>query len=39
VVLSIGSMQLDSPEVWTVACVILWVFAFPDYLAIRNHPT
>jgi hypothetical protein len=39
VVLSIGSIQLDSPEVWTVACVILWVLAFPAYLASRNHPT
>jgi hypothetical protein len=38
VVLSIGSIQLDSREVWTVACVILWVFAFPAYLAARNHP-
>jgi hypothetical protein len=39
VTLAIGSIQLDSPEVWTVACVILWVLAFPAYLATRSHPT
>ena len=39
VVFSIGSMRLDSPEVGAVVCLLLWVFAFPIYLASRNHPT
>jgi len=39
VVFSVGSIQLDSPEVWAVACLILWVFCFPLYLASRNPPT
>ncbi len=39
VVFSIGSIQLDSPEVWAVVCFVLWVLAFPIYLASRNHPT
>jgi hypothetical protein len=38
VVFSIGSIQVDSPEVWAVVCLLLWVFAFPLYLASRNHP-
>ena len=38
VVFSIGSIQVDSPEVWAVVCLLLWVFAFPVYLASRNHP-
>jgi hypothetical protein len=38
VVFSVGSMQLDSPEVWAVVCLLLWVFAFPIYLSSRNHP-
>jgi len=39
VVLSVGSIQLDSPEVWAVACLVVWVFCFPLYLATRNPPT
>ena len=38
VVLSVGSIQLDSPQVWTVVCLLLWIFCFPLYLATRNHP-
>jgi hypothetical protein len=38
VVFSIGSIRLDSPEVWAVACLILFVFAFPIHLACRSHP-
>jgi len=38
VVFSFGSIQLDSPEVWAVVCLVLWVFCFPLYLASRNHP-
>jgi hypothetical protein len=39
VVLSVGSIHLDSPEVWAVACLVLWVFCFPLSLASRNPPT
>jgi len=38
VVFSVGSIQLDSPQIWTVVCLLLWVFGFPLYLASRNHP-
>ena len=39
VVLSVGSRQLDSPELWLVACLVLWVFTFPLDLASRSHPS
>jgi hypothetical protein len=38
VVFAIGSIQVDSPEVWAVACFILWILAFPVYLASRKDP-
>jgi len=38
VVYSVGSIRLDSPEVWAVVCLVLWVFCFPLYLASRNSP-
>jgi hypothetical protein len=38
VVFSAGSIQLDSPEVWAVACLVLSVLCFPLYFASRNHP-
>ena len=37
VIFSVGSIQLDSPEVWSVVCLVLWVFAFPLYLASRQR--
>ncbi len=36
VVFSVGSIQLDSPEVWAVVCLVLWVLGFPLYLASRK---
>lgn len=39
VVFSAGSVQLDSPEIWAVVCLVLWVLGFPLYLASRNHPS
>jgi hypothetical protein len=36
VVFSVGSIRLDSPEVWAVVCLVLWVLCFPLYLASRN---
>ncbi len=29
VVFSLGPAQLDSPEVWAVVCLIIWVLCFP----------
>jgi hypothetical protein len=37
VIFSVGSIQLDSPAVWAVVCLFLWVFAFPLYLASRER--
>ena len=39
VICSIGSIQFDSPEVWAVACLLLFVLVFPVYLATRRDPT
>jgi len=38
VVFSVGSIQLDSPEIWAVVCLVLSVLCFPLYFASRNHP-
>jgi hypothetical protein len=38
VVCSIGSIRLDSPQVWAVVCLVLWVFCLPLYVASRNSP-
>ncbi len=38
VIFSVGSIQLDSPEIWAVACLFLSVLCLPLYLASRNHP-
>jgi hypothetical protein len=38
VALSVGTIQLDSPEAWAVVCVLLSVLCFPLYFASRNHP-
>lgn len=36
VVASIGSLVLDTPQAWTLACLLLWVLFFPMYLAARS---
>lgn len=33
---SVGPIALDRPERWLVACVLLWVVAFPLYLVARR---
>ena len=38
VIFSVGSIRLDSPEVWAVVCLVLSIFCFPLYFASRNHP-
>jgi hypothetical protein len=39
VITSVGLTQLDSPEIWAVVCLVLWVFAFPLYLRSRKRPS
>lgn len=29
------NIQLDSPEAWAIACLFLWILAFPLYLTAR----
>lgn len=38
VVASVGPVTLDRPEHWVIACVVLWVIAFPMYLVARRVP-
>ena len=38
VTFSVGPIQLDSPEVWALVCLVLSVLCFPLYFASRNHP-
>ncbi len=38
VIFSVGSIRLDSPEVWAVVCLVLSVLCFPLYFASRSHP-
>ena len=35
--LQVGSVQVDTPETWTLACVVLFVIAFPLYLIARKE--
>jgi hypothetical protein len=32
----IGSLGVDTPVAWLVACIIVWIFFFPAYLASRS---
>jgi hypothetical protein len=32
VAVSLGSVRVDTPEVWFLGCLILWVVFFPLYL-------
>jgi hypothetical protein len=36
VVVSIGSFSLESPAVWAVVCLVLWIVAFPLYVVARG---
>ena len=29
------TFQLDKPETWAMACLLVWIFAFPLYLKAR----
>jgi hypothetical protein len=37
VVASIGSLVLETPTAWLVACLLLWVLFFPMYLVARSN--
>ncbi|MDQ6617804.1 MAG: hypothetical protein M3083_24420 [Actinomycetota bacterium] len=39
VVFSVGSIHLDTPQLWAVVCLFVWLIGFPLYLVSRNHPT
>ena len=36
VVATVGPLTLDRPERWLIACVLLWIVAFPLYLVARR---
>jgi len=36
VVVSIGPFNLESPAVWAVVCLVLWIVAFPLYIVARG---
>jgi hypothetical protein len=36
VVASVGRLTLFRPEQWFLACLVLWVVAFPMYLVARR---
>lgn len=36
VVLTIGRVRIETPEGWLLACVLVWVIAFPLYLTGRR---
>jgi len=37
VVASVGSRDLETPNQWFVACLVLWVLFFPMYLLARSQ--
>jgi len=37
VTLSIGVLKLNTPTVWFVACLILWILFLPAYIVARNQ--
>jgi len=37
VVLVLGSLRVETPEAWLLACVVLWLVALPAYLVGRRH--
>lgn len=34
---SVGPITLNRPEHWLIACIVLWVIAFPMYLVARRR--
>ncbi len=37
VVASIGSLVLETPGAWMLACLVLWILFFPMYLVARSR--
>jgi hypothetical protein len=37
VTVTIGSMHIDRPEVWTACCLVVFVVFFPLYLVARRE--
>jgi hypothetical protein len=33
--LYVGNLQLDKPETWAMACLLMWILFFPLYLKAR----
>jgi hypothetical protein len=36
VVAQVGPVVLDTPARWLIACLVLWIIAFPMYLVARR---
>lgn len=37
VVLTIGRFRIETPEAWLLACLAVWIIAFPLYLTGRRR--
>jgi hypothetical protein len=37
VTLVVGGLRIQTPEAWLVACLVLWIIAFPLYLTGRRR--
>lgn len=37
VIMRIGDLQIDRPEVWAAGCLVLWILFFPLYLKARSE--
>ena len=37
VTVTLGQYRMESPTVWFVACLLLWILAFPLYLVARGQ--
>jgi hypothetical protein len=35
--LQVGNLQVDRPETWACACLLMWIFFFPLYLRARSE--
>ena len=37
VTVTFGTYRMESPTAWLVACLLVWIFAFPLYLVGRRN--
>jgi hypothetical protein len=35
--LSVGALDFDTPTLWFVACLVLWIVFFPAYIVTRSQ--